>query len=62
MTETKYIYIYRSVNILNCFSKIYEKFLVRQPLTFVNRSLSVLRSTCRIGYSTNHVLIRLIEN
>ena len=48
---------YRPVSILNCFSKIYEKFLNEQLLPFVNRSISELMSTCRSGYSTNHVLI-----
>ena len=53
---------YRPVSILNCFSKIYEKFLNEQLLPFVNRSISELMSAYRSGYSTNHVLIRLIEN
>ena len=56
------IYIYRPVSILNYFSKIYEKFLGRQPLPFVNRSLSELISTYGSGYSTNYVSIRLTEN
>ena len=53
---------YRPVSILNCFSKIYEKFLNEQLLPFVNRSISKLMSAYRSGYSTNHVLIRIIEN
>ena len=53
---------YRPVSILNCFSKIYEKFLNEQLLPFVNRSISELMSAYRSGYSTNHVLIRFIEN
>ena len=61
-TETKKIYIYRPVSILNYFSKIYEKFLGRQPLPFVNRSLSELISTYGSGYSTNYVSIRFIGN
>ena len=52
---------YRPISILNCFSKIYEKFLNEQRLHSVNRSLSELGSAYRSGYSTNHVLIRLIE-
>ena len=53
---------YGPVSILNCFSKIFEKFLNEQLLPFVNCSLSKLMSAYRSGYSTNHVLIRLIEN
>ena len=53
---------YRPVSILNCFSKIYENFLNEQLLPFVNCSLSKLMSAYRSGYSTNHVLIQLIEN
>ena len=53
---------YRPVSILNCFSKIYENFLNEQLLPFVNRSLSELMSAYRSEYSTNHALIRLIEN
>ena len=48
---------YRPLNILNCFSKIYEKVLNKQLLHFVDRSLSQLMSTYRNGYITNHVLI-----
>ena len=53
---------YRSANILNCFSKIYEKSLNEQLLPFVNCFSSELMSAYRSGYSTNYVLIRLIEN
>ena len=53
---------YRPVSILNCFSKIYEKFLNEPLLPFVNCSSAELMSAYRSGYSTNHVLIRLIEN
>ena len=53
---------YRLNSILNCFRKTYEKFLNEQLLPFVNRSLSELMSGYRSGYSTNHILIRLIEN
>ena len=53
---------YRPVSILNCFSKIYEKFFNEQLLPFVNCSLPELMSAYRSGYSTNHVLIWLIEN
>ena len=48
---------YRSASILNCFSKIYERFL-----SFSNSFLSDFISAYRKGLSRNHVLIRLIEN
>ena len=53
---------YRPVSILNCFSEIYERFLHDQIASFSNESLSDFISAYRKGYSTNHVLIRLIEN
>ena len=53
---------FRPVSILNCFSKIYERFLHNQIAPFSNEFLSDFISTYRKGYSTNHVLIRLIEN
>ena len=49
---------YRSVS-LNCFSKIYENFLHDQLRSFVDKSQKEFISK---GYSTSHVLIRLIEN
>ena len=53
---------FRPVSILNCFSKIYERFLHNQIASFSNEFLSDFISAYRKGYSTNHVLIRLIEN
>ena len=53
---------YRPVSILNCFSKIYEKFLHNQIASFSNEFLSDFISAYRKGYSINNVLIRLIEN
>ena len=53
---------YRPVSILNCFSKIYERFLHNQIVSFSNEFLSDFISAYRKEYSTNHVLIRLIEN
>ena len=52
----------RPVNISNCLSKIYEKFLHNQIAYFSNNFFSDFISACRKGYSANHVLIRLIEN
>ena len=53
---------YRPVSLLNCFSKIYGKFLNKQLLHFMNHSLSDFMSAYRKWYNTNYVLIRLIEN
>ena len=53
---------YRPVSISIFFSKICEKFLNKQLLHFVNRSLSELMSTYRDVHITHHVVIRLIEN
>ena len=53
---------YRPVSILNCFSKIYGTFLHNQIAFFSNEFLSDFISAYKKGYSTNHVLRRLIEN
>lgn len=53
---------YRPVSILNCFFKIYERFLHDQTASFSNELLSDFISACRKGCSTNHVFIRLIKN
>ena len=53
---------YRAVSIFNCFPKIFERFLHSQIPSFLNEFLSDLISAYRTRYSTNHVLIKLIEN
>ena len=53
---------YRPVGILNCSSKMYERFVHNQIASFSNEFLSDFISAYRKGYSTNHVLIRLIED
>ena len=53
---------YRPVSLLNMFSKIYEKFLHENLTNYVNTFLSKFISAYRKSYSTDHVLIRLIEN
>ena len=53
---------YRPVSILNAFSKIYEKYIQNSLTPFVDKILSVFISAYRKTYSSNHVLIRLIEN
>ena len=60
--SVKKIENYRPVNILNCFSKVYEKFLLDKFKPFINSFLSEYMAAYRENYSTNHVLIRLIEN
>ena len=53
---------YRSVSLLNYFSKIYKNVWNEQLLHFVNHSLSDFMSVHGKGYSTDHVLIRLLKN
>ena len=53
---------YRPVSILNTFSKIYERYIHNSLIPFVDNFLSVFISAYRQTYSSNHVLIRLIEN
>ena len=53
---------YRPVSILNAFSKIYERYIHNSLIPFVDNFLSVFISAYRQTYSSNHVLIRLIEN
>ena len=48
--------------ILNCFSKVYERFIHENLMSSVTNFLSDFISAYRKGYSTNHVLLRLIEN
>ena len=60
--EREKIENYRSVSILNCFSKVYEKFLLEKFKPFINSFLSEYMAAYRKKYRTNHVLIRLIEN
>ena len=53
---------YRPVNIRNCSSKIYEKFLLEAFKPFIDTFLSEYIATYREHYSSHHVLIRLTEN
>ena len=52
---------YRPVSVLNFFSKFYEKTIKEQIMSFINSKLSVFLSAYRKNYSTQHVLLRLIE-
>ena len=53
---------YRPVSILNCFTKVYERFIRKNLISSVTNFLSDFISAYRKGYSTNHVLLRLIGN
>ena len=53
---------YRPVSILNTFSKISERYIQDKLTPLIDKCLSVFISAYRKKYSTNHVLIRLIEN
>ena len=52
---------YRPVSVLSVFSKIYERAMKNQMVSFLEYKLSSYLSAYRISYSTQHVLIRLIE-
>ena len=60
--ERERIENYRLVSILNCFSKVYEKFLFEKFKPFINSYLSEYMPAYRENYRTNNVLITLIEN
>ena len=51
----------RSVSILNTFSKIYEKVIKDQLVSRLGKYLSPFISAYQKGYSTQHVLTRLVE-
>ena len=53
---------YRPESLLNIFSKIYERFLHENLTSYLEIFLSKFISAYRKSYSSNHVLIRLIEN
>ena len=53
---------YRPVRILNCVAKLYERFMHEILMSSVTNFLSDFISAYRKVYSTNHVLLRLIEN
>ena len=52
---------YRPVSILNTFSKIFEKILKEQLSPFLDKTLSIFIAAYRTAYSTQHVLIKLLE-
>ena len=52
---------YPPISVLNVFSKIFERFLLNQMLLFIDKMMSSFLSAYRSRYSTQHVLLRLIE-
>ena len=52
---------FRPVSVLNVFSKFYERIKKNQINSFIDSKLSTFLSAYRKSYSTQHVLIRLIE-
>ena len=52
---------YRPVSILNAFSKIFERFIQEKLEPFINTCLSSFISAYRKQYSSNHVILRMIE-
>ena len=53
---------YRPVSILNGFSKVYERFINDSMLPIIQNFLSDFVSAYRKHYSSNHILINLLEN
>ena len=53
---------YRPVSLLNGFSKIYERFLHNSLSEFMDNIFSNFISAYRKNYSSNHVLLRLIDD
>ena len=52
---------YRPVSVLNIFSKFYERIMKKQIMEFIDTRLSTFLSAYRKAYSTQHVLMRLVE-
>ncbi len=53
---------FRPVSVLNAFSKIFEKIIKKQLTTHLDKALSIFIAAYRKSYSTQHVLIRLLED
>ena len=52
---------FRPVSVLNTFSKIYESVIKNQLISVLNNIFSPYLAAYRESYSTQHVLIRLLE-
>ena len=52
---------YRPLSILNAFSKIYEKVIKNQLISYFHNYFSPFISVCRKSYNTQHILIDLLE-
>ena len=53
---------FRPISVLSTLSKVFERLMLSQMLSFIRPSLSDLLCGFREGYSTQHALIRLVEN
>ena len=53
---------YHPVSVLNTFSKIFKQILKEQLMPFLDNTLSNFVAAYRKAYSTQHVLIRLVED
>ena len=52
---------YRPVSVLNTFSKFYEKVIKKQVVRFMEEYFSPFISVYKTNYSSQHVIIRLLE-
>ena len=52
---------YRPIDVLNLFSKVFERFILDQLISYFKSILSEFRSAYRKQYSCQHVLLRMIE-
>ena len=52
---------YRPISVLNVFSKVFERWVKNKIQPHINECLSAFISAYRKHYSTNHVILRLLE-
>ena len=52
---------YRPISVLNVFSNAFERYVLNQMMPFFDKILSEFISAYRSRYSSQHVLLRLIE-
>ena len=61
-TDNKYtVSNFRSANLLNCFSKIYVKYVKNRIVNSMSIYISPYGSAYRKGYNSQHAIIRLLE-